>query len=273
MEWLADNGSCFTAHETVAFAHAIGLVPCFTPVRSPQSNGIAEAFVKTFKRDYTRLNAAPTPLRSWPSSIAGSKTTTRCTRTTPSGCARPASSPGRTNPPPVRLTGATPLGHIARLDRRWFRARPERRHRCRWPDIVELDLYDRDRNARSVMAVRHFGRGYIFYQPVIFQGDPPGDERSAAALFALAATSSEPIPVVLLRALRCLQRGLRQQAPAKRRWPSPRSVRTCTGVARSFDRPITQRAIVVVAPGPGRAVGLERQATHPRLFPTGKESW
>jgi transposase InsO family protein len=59
VEWLADNGSCFTAHETLAFAHAIGLVPCFTPVRSPESNGIAEAFVKTFKRDYVRLHARP----------------------------------------------------------------------------------------------------------------------------------------------------------------------------------------------------------------------
>jgi putative transposase len=59
VEWLADNASCFTAHETVAFAHAIGLVPCFTPVRSPESNGIAEAFVKTFKRDYARLNPRP----------------------------------------------------------------------------------------------------------------------------------------------------------------------------------------------------------------------
>jgi transposase InsO family protein len=58
-EWLADNGSCSRPHETVAFAHAIGLVPCFTPVRSPQSNGITEAFVKTFKRDYVRLSARP----------------------------------------------------------------------------------------------------------------------------------------------------------------------------------------------------------------------
>jgi hypothetical protein len=33
-------------------AAALGLVPCFTPVHSPESNGIAEAFVKTFKRDY-----------------------------------------------------------------------------------------------------------------------------------------------------------------------------------------------------------------------------
>jgi transposase InsO family protein len=53
------NGSCFTVRETLAFAHAVGLVPCFTPVRSPESNGIAEAFVKTFKRDYVRLSARP----------------------------------------------------------------------------------------------------------------------------------------------------------------------------------------------------------------------
>ncbi len=28
----------------------------FTPVRSPESNGISEAFVKTLKRDYTRIS-------------------------------------------------------------------------------------------------------------------------------------------------------------------------------------------------------------------------
>jgi transposase InsO family protein len=59
VEWWTDNGSCYTAHDTVAFAHALGLVPCFTPVRSPESNGIAEAFVKTFKRDYVQLNPRP----------------------------------------------------------------------------------------------------------------------------------------------------------------------------------------------------------------------
>ncbi len=51
IEWLADNGSVYTAHETVAHAHALGFVPCFTPVRSPESNGMAESFVKSFKRD------------------------------------------------------------------------------------------------------------------------------------------------------------------------------------------------------------------------------
>jgi hypothetical protein len=91
---------------------------------------------------------------------------------------------------------ARPLEEIARLDRRWFRAHPERRHRCRLPDIVEVDLCDSDRGARLVITIRHLGRGHMIYQPVIFQGGLPGDERSAAALFALAATSSEPLPVV-----------------------------------------------------------------------------
>ena len=39
VQWLADNGSAFTAAETLSFAAALGLVPCFTPVCSPESNG------------------------------------------------------------------------------------------------------------------------------------------------------------------------------------------------------------------------------------------
>jgi putative transposase len=45
--------------ETIQFAQQIGLRPCFTPVRSPQSNGMAESFVKTFKRDYVYVNHRP----------------------------------------------------------------------------------------------------------------------------------------------------------------------------------------------------------------------
>ena len=52
VEWLSDNASCYTAKETRTFAAQLNLVSCFTPVRSPESNGMAEAFVKTFKRDY-----------------------------------------------------------------------------------------------------------------------------------------------------------------------------------------------------------------------------
>ena len=59
VEWLTDNGSCFTAKETVEFASWLGLISRFTPVRSPQSNGMAEAFVKTFKRDYVYAHDRP----------------------------------------------------------------------------------------------------------------------------------------------------------------------------------------------------------------------
>jgi transposase InsO family protein len=56
IEWLTDNGSAFTAHDTRNFALSMGLAPCTTPVQSPESNGMAEGFVKTFKRDYVHVN-------------------------------------------------------------------------------------------------------------------------------------------------------------------------------------------------------------------------
>ena len=59
IQWLSDNGSAYAAAKTIELATALGLVSCFTPVESPESNGIAEAFVKTFKRDYVRVNPIP----------------------------------------------------------------------------------------------------------------------------------------------------------------------------------------------------------------------
>jgi transposase InsO family protein len=59
IEHLSDNGSAYTARETRLFAQALNLTPCFTPVASPQSNGMSEAFVKTLKRDYIRIAALP----------------------------------------------------------------------------------------------------------------------------------------------------------------------------------------------------------------------
>lgn len=59
IEWLTDNGSAYRAHETRAFARLIGLTPRTTAVRSPQSNGIAESFVKTMKRDYIEWMPKP----------------------------------------------------------------------------------------------------------------------------------------------------------------------------------------------------------------------
>ena len=59
VEWLSDNGSAYIARETAQIAAALGLRLAFTPVRSPESNGISEAFVKTLKRDYARLTLLP----------------------------------------------------------------------------------------------------------------------------------------------------------------------------------------------------------------------
>jgi transposase InsO family protein len=64
IEHLSDNGSPYTAKETRHFAAALNLKPCFTPVRSPESNGMSEAFVKTFKRDYVRVNPLPDAQRA-----------------------------------------------------------------------------------------------------------------------------------------------------------------------------------------------------------------
>nr|WP_278184873.1 DDE-type integrase/transposase/recombinase [Salipiger marinus] len=59
VEMLSDNGSPYIARETRIFARQLGLKPCFTPVKSPQSNGISEAFVKTLKRDYVHVTPLP----------------------------------------------------------------------------------------------------------------------------------------------------------------------------------------------------------------------
>ncbi|HDW3379829.1 TPA: IS3 family transposase [Escherichia coli] len=59
VEWLTDNGSCYRANETRQFARMLGLEPKNTAVRSPESNGIAESFVKTIKRDYISIMSKP----------------------------------------------------------------------------------------------------------------------------------------------------------------------------------------------------------------------
>jgi transposase InsO family protein len=66
MLWLSDYGPAYTAHETVAFARMLGFEVCTMPAYSPESNGMAEAFVKTFKRDYVypaRLESAKTLMK------------------------------------------------------------------------------------------------------------------------------------------------------------------------------------------------------------------
>lgn len=55
LEFLSDNGGAYRAHETHTLARALGIEPVHTLVCRPQSNGMAESFVNTFKRDYVSL--------------------------------------------------------------------------------------------------------------------------------------------------------------------------------------------------------------------------
>ena len=105
IEHLSDNGSCYTARDTRDFATALGLVSCFTPVRSPESNGMSESFVKTLKRDYVRVTPLPDAATVL-GLVAGWITDyTRSILTPRSACARLPSSAKRLTP--AGLSGGT----------------------------------------------------------------------------------------------------------------------------------------------------------------------
>ena len=73
IQWLSDNESMYTALETVIAAERCGLVPITTPVRSPESNGLSEAFHHTLRRDYVAgadLSSAAAVLEQLPRWIA-----------------------------------------------------------------------------------------------------------------------------------------------------------------------------------------------------------
>lgn len=56
IQFLSDRGSIYRAAETRALAHHLNLESCFTMAYSPESNGMAESFVKTMKRDYVYMS-------------------------------------------------------------------------------------------------------------------------------------------------------------------------------------------------------------------------
>jgi transposase InsO family protein len=69
IQWLSDNGSQYTAKDMVQYGEQWGFQMCTTPAYSPESNGMAEAFVKTFKRDYVythELSNAKSVIRCLP---------------------------------------------------------------------------------------------------------------------------------------------------------------------------------------------------------------
>lgn len=55
IQWLTDRGTIYRANLTRKTANACGLLTCYTAPYSPSSNGMAEAFVHTIKRDYAYL--------------------------------------------------------------------------------------------------------------------------------------------------------------------------------------------------------------------------
>ena len=62
IQWLSDNGPCYVARKTVKFGRDLGFEVCTTRPYSPESNGMAEAFVKTFKRDYVWFGDLSSPV-------------------------------------------------------------------------------------------------------------------------------------------------------------------------------------------------------------------
>lgn len=52
IEFLSDNGPEYACRKLRAVLQDFGMIVCRTPRRSPESNGLAEAFFGGFKRDY-----------------------------------------------------------------------------------------------------------------------------------------------------------------------------------------------------------------------------
>ncbi len=54
IEWLIENGSCYTAGVIRSIAKFLGPKPITTPLTNPQSNDMAKSFVKASKRDNSK---------------------------------------------------------------------------------------------------------------------------------------------------------------------------------------------------------------------------
>jgi putative transposase len=52
LEFLSDNGPEYACRKLRHVLQGFGMIVCRTPRRSPESNGLAEAFFGSFKRDY-----------------------------------------------------------------------------------------------------------------------------------------------------------------------------------------------------------------------------
>lgn len=76
--------------------------PINAPVCSPQSNGMAESFVNTFRRDYVVRMDLKGAKRCWHSLMRRSSITTQCTRTRRRVCSSRVGSDSNDLPPRTR---------------------------------------------------------------------------------------------------------------------------------------------------------------------------
>ena len=73
IQFLSDNGTEYRSKSLQGTLLLLGLKPCYTPIRSPESNGLMESFFKTLKRDYVYQNVLEEPqdiVRQMPDWIA-----------------------------------------------------------------------------------------------------------------------------------------------------------------------------------------------------------
>lgn len=56
LQWLTDRGAIYRAESVRELARHLGVKQCYTAAYSPSSNGMAESFVGTIKRDYVYMN-------------------------------------------------------------------------------------------------------------------------------------------------------------------------------------------------------------------------
>lgn len=59
LEFLSDNGPEYACRKLRTVLQGFGMAVCRTPRRSPESNGLAEAFFGSFKRDYVNQQELP----------------------------------------------------------------------------------------------------------------------------------------------------------------------------------------------------------------------
>ncbi|MBB4263889.1 hypothetical protein [Bradyrhizobium sp. CIR3A] len=98
---LTNNGSIFAAYRTLEIAAALNHEPASRRSR-PESNSMAEAFVKTLKPDYVRVNPMPDASTALQRIDQWTKDSTQNTRTPGRVAAHPGSTLHQSNQPSVR---------------------------------------------------------------------------------------------------------------------------------------------------------------------------